>query len=154
MNNDDNICCFYFNKIDEIWEENKYKISGKFAIGLSVLTGIASILSIKFIIPVGIILGITNVGVFFAGLSLEKFKNEHIALKETNESLQNEKNDIVRRYTNFQFPIGENTSQTPCTSIASTNTHYEEPISFSQLLNRDFSSTQKTEPFAAFSNTT
>lgn len=150
-NNQESNCCYEcFDKIESLWDEHKYQISGKFSIGLSVLAGIASLISVKFIIPAGIILGVTNVGVFFAGLSLEKFSNENKTLKDNNESLKNgneslrnEKNEILRRYTAFGTPTNTDLSN------ASTETHYEKMVNFSDLLNQNL---RRTEPTQAFTS--
>lgn len=157
-------CCEIIDKIDNLWEENKYKISGKFSIGLSILAGVAGILSFKFLILSGIALSITNVGVFFAGISLEKFKNEQQLLKDTNESLRNEKNEMIRRFTtiqlqndrnleNFEFPISNEATGTPHLSSISTATHYDPPIRIRDILNRNLRSSEPAQESYAFSQT-
>jgi hypothetical protein len=42
---------------------------------------------------------LTNISVFFAGIAYEKLANENIKNIELNESLKNEKNELVRRMT-------------------------------------------------------
>lgn len=117
--------------IDDCWEAYKFKVSGKFAMGLSILAGVSSILVAKFVIPAGVVIGITNVGVFFAGVSLEIFANEHKNIRDENISLKNDKEQMVRRYTTgFAFPpdsVAVTPSSTPRNSNKSTK--MTEPIS-------------------------
>lgn len=117
------------NKADEIWNAYKHH-SGKVSIGLSILGGVSSILVGNLIIAGSVCLAITNTAIFFSGIAYEKLNVDYKIVSSENKSLINEKNDLVRRLTNYHFP----TSEAPNSNV-STNTHYEEVKEFN--LNRD-----------------
>ena len=98
---------------------------------MSLLAGSASIIagSHALIIPVSILLSLTNIGVFFSGIVMEKFKNENKKLYDDNKSLSNEKNEMIRRMTNFEFPQNSNT----LTPISTQSTPRMEIIDFNNL---------------------
>lgn len=100
-NNEDDLscCCFVIDSLQEWWNVNKYRVSTPLAVGLSVCGGIGSILVGKSIIGASIMIGVTNVGIFFSGIALSAFSSENKKLSKDNISLCNEKNDIVRRLT-------------------------------------------------------
>ncbi len=158
MSNDNDCCCVCFeplvDKIDNFWEKYKYKISGKFSIVLSVLGGVSSILAAKLIVPASIMGGVCSVGIFFAGVSLENFKNDNVKLNTDNISLQNEKNDIVRRLTQFHFPSNENepinannddNSVSANTTPSNNSTSTIRPIDFQKLYLNSIVSIKATE---------
>lgn len=106
---ENNCCCLCLDYFDNLWENNKYKISSKLSISLGLLSGASSILlSLGLIIPASISSGLCSVGIFFAGVALTKFENQNEKLLSDVESLKEEK----RRFTTFQFPYN-----TPIISI-------------------------------------
>lgn len=144
-NNDNNSEKDVIDKFDEFWEEHKHTLSSKLSICLGVLGGVGSALvGLGLFVPASVVLGVCNVGIFFAGISLSKFEDKNKKLKIDNISLQNEKNDIIRRFTinqnnlnNYNFP----TSTTP----QSTESSYDTPINFNRLYFNSIT-TQAGEP--------
>ena len=96
--------CTCIDYYDALWEAYKYKLVGKFSIILGLLGGAGSLMAGTFIIPTSITTGICSMGVFFAGLSLEKFINENKQLCENNNSLANDKKELMKRLTEYHFP--------------------------------------------------
>lgn len=134
-NENENKCWSILDCADEFW--NKYKHhSGKISIGISILGAVSSILVGKYIIAGSVALAITNASIFMSGIAYEKLNIEHTKVESENKSLQNEKNNLVKRLTQFHFPQSTNT-ETPnnSNSNVSTNTHYEEIKEFN--LNRN-----------------
>jgi len=87
------------DKFDNFWD--KYKIhSGKISITISVIGGIGAILSGSHIVAGSVIIGITNLAIFFSGLAFEKLTNEFQNLEESNISLKNEKNNMISQLIN------------------------------------------------------
>lgn len=90
-------------KLDEFWDE--YKVhSGKVSLGISIVGGIGAILAGNSIIAGSIVIGVTNVAIFFSSIAYEKLVNDLNNTKKDNESLKNEKNEMIRRFTEYQFP--------------------------------------------------
>jgi hypothetical protein len=91
------------NIIDEIdvwWDRNKHSIAPKLSITLGILGGVGSaLIGLKLIIPASIVLGVVNVGIFFSGLSMDRLNQESIKKSSEVESLKNEKQEIIRRFT-------------------------------------------------------
>jgi hypothetical protein len=79
-----------FDKIDDLWEQYKYNISGKASITLAITAGFASILVSKVIIPATVLIAITNIGVFFAGISLQSITKKNDNLNTENNNLNTE----------------------------------------------------------------
>lgn len=126
--------------LDEFWEEHKYKISGKVALVLGVLAGASSVM-VSFpslLIPSSVCLTLTNTGVFFSGIIMEKYKNENKKLYNDCKSLSNEKNEMIRRMTAFNFPASQTPThqegdETPKTNISSTSTLTPQMMDFNAL---------------------
>jgi len=126
--------------LDDFWEEHKYKISGKIALGLGILSSASSVM-VSFpslLVPASVALTLTNTGVFFAGIVMEKYKNENKKLYNDNKSLSNEKNEMIRRMTNFNFPISDVQTQqkgdeTPKSEISITSTATPQMMDFNAL---------------------
>ena len=89
--------------VDNFWEEYK-KHSGKVSIFLSVLGGVGAILAGKLILASSIVLGVTNVAIFFSAVCYEKLQGDMKLLKKDNSSLKDEKNEMVRKLTFYKFP--------------------------------------------------
>lgn len=124
----ENCCCSCLNFSDDFW--NKYKKhTGKVSIGISVLGGIGAILAGKLVIAGSIVVGVTNVAIFLSGLALEKFKADNNLLEKDNDSLKNEKTDMIRRLTNYQFPRENN--------ILRHGSNINKLISIEDYLNQD-----------------
>lgn len=136
--NEDNINCSLLDYADEFWLKYKHH-SGKVSIALSILGGVSAILVGKYIIVGSIAIAITNASVFMSGIAYEKLNTENTKMTNENKSLQNEKNDLVRRLTHFHFPHDASnitpSNGTPNNSNASTSTNYEEVKEFK--LNRN-----------------
>lgn len=148
-NNEENCTCSSW--LNEIYQKYKYRVSGKIAIGLACTAGLGAIMTgIDILqIPANIFIGLTNAGAFCTGLALEKFSKENKKLNDDNESLQNEKQDIIRRFTIAPQFIPFN-ANTPSNASASTQVEDEDIIDFSTIykngvLNPAFLS-QTTEP--------
>lgn len=105
---------------------------GKVGIILSILGGITSILiGGKFILASGIVLSITNIGVFIGSIMYERLSNEFHEIRQCNESLQNEKNEMIKRVSIYQFPKND----TPISTIRSIDTEpYEEVVNINNIL--------------------
>lgn len=110
------------DKIDELWHEYKYKVSGKISMALAFSAGVGAMLvGIKvLVIPASIFVGLTNCGVFFAGLALEKFSKENEKLSTDNQNL--------RRCTTFDnnmfiFPQSTTTTTTQPPTPTTEPTH-------------------------------
>jgi len=110
------------DKIDDLWNEYKYKLSGKISMLLATAAGIGAVLvGIKaLIIPASVFVGLTNCGVFFAGLSLEKFSKE-------NEKLTTD-NLLLKRQTTFYNDRFIFPPQSTTTTTTQLPTPINEPI--------------------------
>ena len=108
---------------------------------MSCLGGVGIVLvGLKMLPAAATVIGLTNVGVFFAGLSLERFGTENKKLNSDNESLQNEKIEIVRRMTTFNFP-DSNTSE----SLSPPSSKYNTVLHLDNLIkNEPVTPTNKT----------
>ncbi len=132
----------FLEKFDDIY--NVYSThASKATIFLSILGGVASILSAKAIIATSIVIGVTNIGLFFSGVMTEKiishnkilFENNKL-LNEDNKSLVNNNKDMARRMTVLQvqpdfmgFDITpENKTQNDKTPSNSSTISYIEPL--------------------------
>ena len=157
-------CCLY---LDNWWENYKYTIAPKLAVTISILGGVGSILLNfpSFTLPASIILGFMNIGVFFAGLTLEHFKNEDIKnqeekknLETDNISLKNQNIEMNNRLSIFQFPTDNSSQQlsnevTPKSdaTLKSNTTNppdkfFDTPINIDKYLNKR----ETLKPSAAF----
>jgi hypothetical protein len=88
------------NDIDNWWNRNKHSIAPKLSITLGILGGVGSALvGLKLLIPASIVLGVVNIGIFFSGLSMDRLNQESIKKTSEVQSLKNEKQDIIRRFT-------------------------------------------------------
>jgi hypothetical protein len=112
-------CSSVLDWSDDFWQDYK-KHSGKFAIALSVLGGISSILIGIKLIPASIALAITNSATFFSGVCYEKLKSENKLLETDNQSLRRQTTFV----NNFKFPASESSTilETP---KSTTSTQYE-----------------------------
>ena len=109
MNNTkEDIDCF--DKILNYWDEQKFKYASKLSIILSILGAVGSVLiGLNMFVPASVVMGVCNLGIFAQGLIAEKLKNHNEKIIDENKSLQNEKNEMVRRFTQiqYQFPTSE-----------------------------------------------
>lgn len=99
-NNESEECCGF---IDNIWDTYK-KHSGKISIALSVCGTVGSILINQFVVIGSIVIGITNVAVFFSGIAIEKLQCDLKLLIKDNNHLQTENNEMIRKLTIYKFP--------------------------------------------------
>lgn len=83
------------------------KHSGKFSISVSVLGGIGAILMSHYILASAVVIGITNIGVFFSGLCYEQLKNKNDNMKKEFMTLKQEKIKIENRLSTYHFPDNE-----------------------------------------------
>jgi hypothetical protein len=88
------------DKIEDFWEKYKYNISGKASITLAITAGFASILVSKVILPATILIAITNIGVFFAGISLQ-------SITKKNDSLNNENNNLNTELISLKSQVND-----------------------------------------------
>ena len=98
--------CSILDSIDNFWNDYK-KHTGKLSIAVSALGFTGAVLLGHNLIAGSIIIGVTNISVFLSGLAFEKIANDNELLTKDNNSLKNEKEEMVRRYTLFQFPVDE-----------------------------------------------
>ena len=85
--------------------------SGKFGITVSILGGVGAILIPHFTVLGAVVIGITNIGVFFTGLAYEQLKNKNNNIKKDFMKMKKEKIKIERRLTTYNFPNNENDSE-------------------------------------------
>lgn len=116
--------CEFIDKIEDYWNKNKYSLTGRLSILLGCLGGLGSVLvGLKMFVPASIVLGICNVGIFFAGVGLTKFSEENKNLEKDNESMKCE----MRRFATFRFPdistepISHNSIDSSNSSVSGTN---------------------------------
>jgi hypothetical protein len=123
-----NSCCSPIFYLNDLWENNKYEVSSKLSIILGILGSTGSILlGFHLMVPASVILGLMNVGVFFAGIALSKYEIKNKILEKDNESL---KQEITKRFTileNFKFPVSENNGISEISS-QTTPTPYEKVV--------------------------
>ena len=115
---DCNCCCGLLDCVDSFWDKYRHH-SGKISVGISVLGAVSAILAGQHIILGSIMVGITNISVFFSGLAYEKLNSQ---AKKLNEDCESQK-QMIRKLTmapNFE-------SETP-QSRESTMT--VEPVNF------------------------
>jgi hypothetical protein len=126
-NNDDSCCCSVVDSLQDWWNVNKYRVSAPLAVGLSVCGGVGSVLSAYSIIGTSVVIGVTNVGIFFSGIALSAFSSENKKLSKDNISLCNEKNDIVRRLTMAYPHLNESRS------VSERSDDSVEPVNFEHV---------------------
>ena len=96
-------CIGCLDRIEDYWTDKKFRFSSRLSIVLGVLgAGGSALVGIKLFIPASIVLGLCNLGIFAQGIIAEKLSNHNEKITEENKSLQNEKLEIVRRYTSFE----------------------------------------------------
>lgn len=136
----DNKNCFDFCfDLDEWWNKYKDSLAPKISITISVLGGAGSImLALGFGIPASIILGCCNVGIFFAGIMLERYHNKNKILEKDNENLKTQNVDINNRLSVYQFSTSRSVSpqKTPNNEpIIIIEKNIDTPMSINNYLN-------------------
>ena len=102
MSNDIDCCC-----CDEWWDRYKYHIIAKGSIVVAVLSSTFSFLDTYFpeyALAKHISLAFLNVGIVLSGYAFGKIELKAELLDNENKSLLNDKNDLMKRLTMFQFP--------------------------------------------------
>lgn len=92
--NDCYCCCGLLDFADTFWQKYRYH-SGKISIGISVLGSVSAILTGQHLITGSIMVGITNVSVFFSGLAYEKLNNQ---AKKLNDDCESQR-QMIRKLT-------------------------------------------------------
>ncbi|RTL06733.1 hypothetical protein EKK58_04320 [Candidatus Dependentiae bacterium] len=136
---DENYCvCNCLDFTDDFWKKYKHH-SGKVSIGISILGGVGAVLSGVSIVASSIVIGVTNVAIFFSGLAYEKLNNQAKQIIDENISLQNDKNELVKRLTVYNFPQSitsqSNTPQNISTSTSPLPTPFNTEIYFNNSRN-------------------
>jgi len=110
---DDCCCC----GLEDIWYNYKYKIIKYSSIVMSGIGGATIALNGHFAIPTYVFGSILNVGILVSGLAIDELATQNKNVHEENKSLQNAKNDMVRKYTiameNYKFPESTTPNLTP-----------------------------------------
>ena len=114
---------------------NKKKIIGKAGIVLSLLNSLFITLDAYYpgTIAKYIVSGLISIGVFIGGIMFDRMAHENAKLNESCESLQNEKKEIIRRFTVIDMPTH---TATPTETDRETNLSVE-PINFEAMHNNN-----------------
>ena len=112
-------CCF---PCSNFWEEYKFHIISKGSIAVSILSSTFTFLDVYFphlSLAKYISLAFLNVGIIMSGYAYGKIELKAELLDSENKSLQNDKKEMMKRLTTYQFPTSnQNTERTEPTSTA------------------------------------
>lgn len=125
----DSCNCSCIDAMHSFWEKYKYKVSTPVAITLSALGVICGVLIPQYHVIGGVAVVVTNVSIFFTGVTLSQFSVENKALIDDNVSLKNEN----RRLTVAPKLINLGNTGEPCDSETPRSIDTIGPVDFAQL---------------------
>lgn len=130
------LCC---DDISQWWNKRKWKILGKTGmITVSALNSLFTILDVytggSFTVLKYVALGLLNVGIVASTYLYSQMELKSDILDTENQSLKQDKNELVKRLTTFHFPQSITANTTPQNLTPSANsTTYEEMQNFNDI---------------------
>lgn len=103
-NNENKICC---EDCVDFWSKYKYHIIAKGSIGIAILSSTFTVLDAYFphyALAKYISLGALNLGIVLSGYAFGQIEVKADLLDIENKSLQNDKGELIKRLTVYNFP--------------------------------------------------